>query len=64
MLPPRSARCAWLVVSLCLLATGCNRQDTECLARIGHKTLERTADLTGSFRDTLATLLHPADQKP
>jgi hypothetical protein len=53
-----------LLFVLSLLGTGCNRQDTECLARIGQKSIARTADLTGNFRDTLANLLYPTDQKP
>jgi hypothetical protein len=60
----RTARWPWLLVSLCLLGTGCNRQDTECLSRIGQKTLARTADLTGGFRDSLVNLMHPTEQKP
>jgi hypothetical protein len=28
-------RCRWIVVGLFLLGSGCNRQDAECLGRIG-----------------------------
>ena len=55
---PRKVRWLWLLVALSLWGTGCNRQDTECLARIGHKTVARTGALTGNFRDTLTSGWH------
>jgi len=49
----RTGRWHWLLVSLAAALAGCNRQDTECLARIGHKTMSRTAGLGGDFRTSL-----------
>jgi osmotically-inducible protein OsmY len=51
----RTGRGLWLLVGLALIAMGCNRQDTERLARIGRKTMERTEGLTGNVRDSLTT---------
>jgi hyperosmotically inducible periplasmic protein len=49
----RTGRCSWLLAGLVLTGMGCNRQDTERLARIGRKTVERTEALTGNVRDSL-----------
>jgi osmotically-inducible protein OsmY len=54
----RTARWPWLVVGLSLLGTGCNRQDTECLARIGQKAAARAGVLTGRFHDSLTSGWH------
>ena len=44
---------ASLVLMICLLAAGCNRQDTECLSRIGRKVVERANTATTGLRDKL-----------
>src|SRR5205814_665419 len=51
----RNRRWLLLLAALAAFAGGCNRQDTECLARIGRKTIGRTAGLTGDFRNTLTS---------
>jgi len=49
----RAGRWPWVLVGLAAVGTGCNRQDTECLARIGQKTVARTGALTGDVRESL-----------
>src|ERR1700730_1971031 len=49
----RTRRWPLLLVVFTAVSAGCNRQDTECLARIGHKTVGRAGALTGDFRDSL-----------
>jgi hypothetical protein len=44
-----------LLAGLVAFAAGCNRQDTECLARIGRKTIGRSAGMTGDFRNCLTS---------
>lgn len=48
----RKTNLCWLVL-LCGLLGGCNKQDTECLARIGGKVLSRTEGWTGRFQQSL-----------
>ena len=49
----RRGRWSWLLIGLAAALAGCNRQDTECLARIGHKTLSRSGALGGDLRTSL-----------
>ena len=55
MATPQSTRWPWLLVGLSFLGSGCNRQDTECLARISHKAAARTGGLPGGLLDTLTS---------
>jgi BON domain len=56
----RTALWLWLALLMTLVGPGCNRQDTECLARISHKAAERTGGLPGGLLDTLANGWHGA----
>lgn len=42
----------WLAAAL-LLAAGCNRQDTECLARLGRRAADGADGLTARIRESL-----------
>ena len=42
-----------LLVSLSLWTAGCNRQDTECLSRIGRKVVDRANSGTSGLREKL-----------
>jgi hypothetical protein len=44
---------AGLALLLLSLAAGCNRQDTECLARLGKRAAQSADDLTATLRDSV-----------
>jgi BON domain len=46
----------WLLSAL--LMSGCNRQDTEALTRIGQKVQSRTEAVTGDLKNTAAASWH------
>ena len=48
-------RGGWLVLALAALATGCSRQDTERLARIGKRVAARAEALTADCKAGLGT---------
>ena len=43
----------WLLFGLLLLGAGCNRQDTERLARVGRRLVAKTEALAGDLRENL-----------
>src|SRR5215475_1817540 len=51
---PRIAGWSLVVAALGVLGAGCNRQDTECLARIANKAAARTGGVPGGLLDALA----------
>src|SRR5262245_36496467 len=44
----------WLLLGLAVLGTGCNRQDTERLARVGRRLVAKTEALVGDLRENLS----------
>jgi hypothetical protein len=44
----------WLLLGLTILGTGCNRQDTERLARVGRRLVAKTEALAGDLRENLS----------
>ncbi len=54
----RTAGWPLLLITVGVLGTGCNRQDTECLARISHKAAARTGGLPGGLLENLANGWH------
>jgi predicted DNA binding protein len=46
----------WLLVAVAI--SGCNRQDTEALTRIGQKVQARTEAVTGDLKNTAAASWH------
>jgi osmotically-inducible protein OsmY len=53
MLAPKHPRSTVMACIACLALAGCTQQDTDCLARIGRKLVERSQGAAGTIRNQM-----------